>query len=236
MDLGHRILASVIAAGGMCMFVSAQAEELMYSGFMSDYSQLEKVTDGTAEYRYVAPGGEDQLAKYNAVMIDQPEIFIATDSPYRGVKPKQLDAFAESLRAGIAAAMSDSMYVVNRPGENVLYIAVAASNLKLKKKKKSILGYTPIGLVSGAVRGAATTDIAKKADLQGLVFEMEAFDSISGERIVAVIDTIGIEAESPATWEELDAFMAKYGRLIQCRFDNARLPAEQRVDCLADQG
>ncbi len=236
MDLGHKILASLIAAGGMCLLVSAQAEELMYSGFMSDYSQLEKVTDGTAEYRYVAPGGEDQLAKYNAVMIDQPEIFIANDSPYRGVKPKQLDAFAESLRAGIAAAMSDRMYVVNRPGENVLYVAVAASNLKLKKKKKGVLGYTPIGLVSGAVRGAATTDIAKKADLQGLVFEMEAFDSISGERIVAVIDTIGIEAESPATWEELDAFMAKYGRLIQCRFDNARLPAEQRVDCLADQG
>lgn len=236
MDIGRKIGMCVIVASATCLFSSAQGEELIYSGFMSDYSQLEKVTDGSADYRYVAPGGEEKLVKYNAVMIDEPEIFIANDSPYRGVKPKQLAAFAESLREGIASAMSDRMYVVSRPGENVLYVTVAASNLKLKKKKKSVLGYTPIGLVSGAVRGAATTDVAKKADLQGLVFELEAFDSISGERVVAIIDSIGIDAKSPATWEELEVFMAKYGRLIQCRFDNARLPAEQRVDCLADQG
>jgi hypothetical protein len=233
MDFGKKIVMWATVATATCLFVNAQAEELIYSGFMSDYTQLEKVADGSARYRYVAPGSEDRLIKYNAVMIDEPEIFIANDSPYRGVKPKQLAAFAESLRTGLASAMSDRMYVVNRPGENVLYVTVAASNLKLNKKKKSVLGYTPIGLVSGAVRGAATTDLAKKADLQGLVFELEAFDSVSGQRVVAIIDSIGTDAESPANWEELEAFMAKYGRLIQCRFDNARLREEQRVNCLA---
>ncbi len=125
------------------------------------------------------------------------------------------------------------MYIVGQTGENVLYISVAATNLKLTKRKRGILGYTPAGFVAGAVAGAATSNLAKKADLQGLVFEFEAFDSVSGERIIAIIDSIGNDVETPATWEELEAFMADYGRLLQCRFDNARLPAEQRVDCLA---
>lgn len=234
MSFGHLLICMTLA-GISAPVAQSHAEELIYSGFMSDYTQLRKVTDGSADYRYVAPGAEERMAQYNAVMIDQPEIFIANDSPYRGAKPKQLGAFAESIRTGIASAMSESMYVVNRPGENVVFITVAATNLRLTKKKKGVLGYTPIGLVSGAVRGAATTDLAKKADLKGLVFEMEAFDSVSGERIVAIIDSMSGDAENPASWEEVDAFLARYGRIIQCRFDNARLPDAQRANCVAEE-
>jgi len=232
MNIRQFVICAAVASTAL-LFSSPQADELIYSGFMSDYSQLEKVTDGSADYRYLAPGGEDKMAQYNAVMIDQPEIFIATDSPYRGAKPKHLAALAESIRAGMTSALSKNMYVVNQPGENVLYISIAATNLKLTKKKRGILGYTPAGFVAGAVSGAASSNLAKKANLQGLVFELEGFDSVSGERIIAIIDSIGSDAQSPATWEELEAFMAKYGRLIQCRFDNARLPVEQRVNCLA---
>jgi hypothetical protein len=232
MNVRKFVICAALASTTL-LFSSSQADELIYSGFMSDYSQLEKVTDGSADYRYIAPGGEDKMAQYNAVMIDQPEIFIANDSPYRGAKPKHLEAFAESLRAGITSALSENMYVVSQPGENVLYISLAATNLKLTKKKRGILGYTPAGFVAGTIAGAATSNLAKKANLQGLVFELEGFDSVSGERIIAIIDSIGNDAKSPTSWEELEAFMARYGRIMQCRFDNARLPAERRVNCLA---
>ncbi len=142
---------------------------MIYSGFMTDYTQLVKVTDGSADYRYVSPGAEDRMAQYNAVMIDHPEIFIANDSPYRGAKPKHLDALGESLRSGIASALSEDMDVVDQPGQNVLYISVAATNLKLTKKKRGILGYTPAGFVGGAIAGAATSNLAKKVNLQRLV-------------------------------------------------------------------
>jgi hypothetical protein len=232
MNIRNIVIIAVLASTAL-LFSSSQADELIYSGFMSDYTQLEKVTDGTADYRYVAPGGEERMAQYDAVMIDQPEIFIANDSPYRGVKPKQLDALADALRANIAAAMSEDYYVVDRPGENVLYVSVAATNLKLKKKKKSLLGYTPAGLVGGAIMGAATSDIAKKASLQNVVIEFEAFDSVTNERLVAIIDSRGNAKNDPTSWDELEMMFAAYGRLMQCRFNNARLPVEQRVNCLA---
>ncbi len=228
-----RNLLICIVAGSVALLSISRAQEVIYSGFMTDYTQLRRVTDGSMDYRYVAPGGEDRLAQYDAVMIDQPEIFIANDSPYRGAKPRQLSAFADALRDGLASALSEDLYVVDKAGPNVLYISIAATNLKLTKKRRGILGYTPIGLVGGAVASAATSDLARKADLQGLVFEFEAFDSVSGERIIAIIDSIGSDAENPATWEELEAFMVRYGTLVQCRFDNARVPDAQRVDCLS---
>ena len=226
-------MTCVIVAGLAALFSTTQAQEMIYSGFMTDYTQLKKITDGSMDYRYVAPGAEDKLARYNAVMIDQPEIFIANDSPYRGVKPKQLNALAEALRAGIASGLSEDLFVVDRPGENVLYLSVAVTNLKLKKRKKKVFNYLPVGLVVGGIKGAATTDIAKKADLKGVVFELEVFDSVTEERLVAIIDSLGDDEEIPTTWEELEEFMVMYGRQMQCRFDNARLPAEQRVNCLA---
>ena len=115
----------------------------------------------------------------------------------------------------------------------MLFLSVAATNLKLKKKKKSLLGYTPAGLVGGAVMGAATSDIAKKAVLQDAIIEIEAFDSITNERIVAIIDSGGHAKRDPTSWADLEMIFARYGRVMQCRFNNGRLPTEQRVNCLA---
>ena len=215
--------------------LTAVAEEMIYSGFMSDYSQLEKATDGSVDYRYLAPDAYDRLAKYNAVMIDQPEVFVAVDSPYRGVKPKHLDALAESLRAGLSHALGDDIFVVDRPGENVLYLTTAITNLKLNKRKKKAFQYLPIALVAGGIAGASSSEIAKKADFAGLVFELEAFDSVTDERLVAVIDSFEPDprAEEPETWEDVDALMVRYGEIISCRFQNAHLPEDQRANCFA---
>lgn len=228
-----KLMVWAAASSAALLSIDARADELLYSGFMSDYTQLEKVTDGSADYRYLPPGSEDRMAQYNAVMIDQPEVFIAADSEYRGAKPKHLEALAETMRSALTSSLSENLGVVDAPGENVLYVTLGITNLKLEKKKKNILGYTPVGLVGGAVVGAATTDLAKKATLEGLVLELEAFDSVSGERIVAIIDHLGSDdAGEDVSWDDLEVFMERYGRIMQCRFDNARLPAEQRANCL----
>ena len=165
-------------------------------------------------------------------MIDEPEIFIAPTSEYKGVKPKQLVALSESLRAGIASALTEDLFVVDRVGHNVLYISVAISNLKLTKKKKKPRNYLPIALVVGGVQGATTTDISKKSDLDSLVFEFEAFDSMTGERLVAVIDSLRGVSDDPVTWEDLDRYMVMYGQQVRCRFLNAKLAVENRENCL----
>jgi hypothetical protein len=212
----------------------ALAQDMPQSGFMEDYSLLKPVEDGSADYRYTAPGALDKIAKYQAIMLDQPEIFIADDSPYKGAKPKHLDSLADAFRAGIAQGLSENYYVVDQPGDNVMYAGVAISNLHLEKKKRRLIGYTPVGLVGGAVVGAAQTDIASKANLQEAVMEFEVRDSVTGEVVVAVIDMRGAGEEDAATWEELEAAALAYGRLAACRLNNANFQPEARVNCLEE--
>ena len=222
------VLAIVIAA-----FTSAAyGQEMMQSGFMSDYSQLQKVTDGSADFRYLAPGVEDKLLEYNAIMVDQPEFFIAADSPYRGVKARQLDALGEALRNGFSEIIAKEFFVVERPGANVLYIRPALSNIKLKRTKPSGLDYTPIGLVTMPARRAATTDIAKKADLRSVVLETEVFDSVTGELLVAIIDSRGGDADNLTSWEQIDQLAKDYGEVILCRLKNSRFSEAARANCL----
>jgi len=224
---------TLIAALAVILVSLALAEELVRSGFMIDYSQLEKVDDSISDYRYVAEGALEKIAQYNAVMVDQPEIFIAEDSPYGGAKPKHLDALAEAIRAGVISALSEDYDIVDKPGPNVMYIRPALTNLRLTKKKKRIVGYTPIGLVGGAVAGAATSDIAKKANLQDVVLEAEVYDSMTEERLVALIDKRGEGKEAPSSWEELEDAMLRYGELVNCRLGNAQVAEGDRKDCAA---
>ena len=134
----------------------------------------------------------------------------------------------------MSEALRGQVYVVDRPAEQVLYVTVAISNLKLKKRQKKAYQYLPVALVVGGIAGAASSEIAKKADFGGLVFELEAFDSMSGERIVALIDSLETDADGPETWEDVDALMQRYGAIISCRFENAHLPEDERADCFAD--
>lgn len=224
---------ATLALTSLLLSPVAIAQEMPQSGFMEDYSILQKVEDGSADYRYMAEGALERVAKYQAIMVDQPEIFIAADSPYRGAKPKHLASLADAFRSGAAAAIAEDYFVVDKAGEDVLYASMAISNLYLTKKKRRLIGYTPVGLVGGAVIGAAQSDIAKKADLRRAVIEFEIRDSVTGELIVALIDIRGGE-DSPATWEELEAAATAYGRIAACRLTNARLPAGAQVNCLQE--
>jgi hypothetical protein len=124
--------------------------------------------------------------------------------------------------------------IVDQPGPNVLYLRFAISNLQLKKKKKRLLGYTPIGLVAGAAKSALTSDITKKIDLKGLTMEMEVLDSNSEEQLAALLETRSGKKDDPASWAELEALIAVYSQRVRCRLDNARVVEENRVDCLSD--
>ena len=68
------------------------------SAFMEDYSTLERRDEA---YRvYIAPGTLELLStlKYDAVIVDQPEVFKSPDSEYTGAKPDHLKTLADTAR------------------------------------------------------------------------------------------------------------------------------------------
>ena len=179
------------------------AQDIQNSDFLSDYSQLKKSSDKHMDYTYLASGAPTKMAHYWAVMIDQPEIFIAPDSSYKGMKPDDMKELGDLFRGTMARTLAEGYMIVDQPGPNVLYVRFALSNLKLKKKKRGLLSYTPVGLVITAAKEVMLSDLTRKIDLKGLTMEMEILDSTSEEQLAALVEARSGSKENPASWSEL---------------------------------
>lgn len=238
--------ATVCAIAAVVAPPCALADETP-SGFLSDYEQLQPMPGYAADRAYLVPDSAARFAQYDAVMVDQPEVFIASDSKYKGIKPDDLKVLADSFRAAVTEELAGAYRIAEAPGPGVLYLRFATTGLQLKKKK-NLLDFTPVGVVTNvvpgvkqvknAIRNAAIEDLSKRVSLVELTIEAELLDSLSGERLAALIEQVGQRKDREAgleqeetSWEEVDATVRAYGERMACRFGNARLEAAQRQDC-----
>lgn len=203
--------------------------------FLGDYGKLQsRETAKGMDYVYMSPQAAARLAKYQGVMVDQPEILISPESDYRGAKPEDMAAIASMMREGLGLRLGSGGYnVVQAPGPGVIYIRLALTDLQLKKKKRGVLGYTPIGFVVKA--GADTLkDMMDKYDIMGMTIQAELTDSQTSEVLGAVVATRGGTGDKPPRmdFDELDALMKEFGSRLRCRLDNARVAQSQQIDCL----
>ena len=211
------------------------------SGFMEDYSLLQPVAGEGPDLIYLPPGSEKKLSGYTKIMIDQPEILMAPNSPYKGMKPDQAKALADGFREALHESFAKDYEVVEEPGEDVLYLRVGLTNLFLKRKVKWY-NFTPVGAVSLGVKTAAIDNVAKKFSLIEAVVEAEFYDSKTKDLLAAGVEHMGQAKDKQAgvkkdatSWKELKAELTDMGDHVHCRLENARLPEANGKDCYVDK-
>jgi hypothetical protein len=221
---------------GLCLTASAFGQN---NDFLTDYSLLEKNEDKRfTDVLYKIQNFDQRVGDYNSVMVDQPEIFIAADSKYKGAKGDQLKALADVARLSMMSRLEAGGFnVVDQPGADTLYVRWAITDLYLQKKKRGILSYTPLGMVVHATKSAATRDLWKKIDIVELRLELELADVVTSEIIVAGIShqqgfrkQKGTKADV-VSWQELEALFETMGERFSCSLLNARRPDNEDVDC-----
>ena len=215
--------------------VSALAED-QFSGFLDDYEQLEPSDDVWIGYIYTKPGFREKLADTTAFMIEQPEIFVAADSKYGGMKPDDMKMMADSLRAVFAEALVEKYQIAASPGPNTLVMRMAFTNVHLKKKGRGLLGYTPVGFVASSAKKALMNDFVDNILLTEVVWEAEILDSQTGERYGALIISLGDKDKKKefTSWDQLMQVLEIGSARLMCRFDNARAEQDEIRDCLAE--
>jgi len=210
-------------------------------GFLSvsiDQMNIQREEEGGIDLIYAPPGTFERVAKYNKIMIDQPEIWIAPDSKYRGAKPDNIKAIADLMRENLTAKVTERGYeVVDEPGPGVLYIRVALTDLYLQKEKRGIWAYTPQGAVI-KLGADALRDMLSKIDIIEGAIQMEFQDSVNEEVLGAIIIKRGARKNKKAgqkltryDFDELRLEMQYYGGRLACRLDNVRTSDGQQVDC-----
>jgi hypothetical protein len=169
----------------LCMFMAGASwagSEVKQSGFLESYPVFEADKDRKGALIYKKPGVA--LEKYTKIFLDPAEIWIAADSKYKGIKPDELKTLADTFRAALVSALEPAYPVVSNVGPDVLRIRLAITNVKMKKKKKSLLSFTPIGLAVTGIQAASGANII----LSDATIEMELLDPQSNERLGVLID------------------------------------------------
>jgi hypothetical protein len=225
------VVFSAMAALGLgCVNVASAAD--YDKSFLTDYSKLvaTPTPGGGTDLIYVLPGAFDRLGKYTAVMIDQPEILISPNSDYKGAKPADLEAISEQLRKQVSDALKAGGYgVVESPGPNVIFLKMALTDVGLKRKKRRLLAYTPVGFVLKAGLDA-TRDMMEKYDLTNLAAQGEILDSKSNEVLAEFVALRG--GSQRISFDQFFAEFDTFASRLRCRLDNTHVPPEKRIDCL----
>jgi hypothetical protein len=180
-------------------FSPAMAQkEIEPSGFLADYSILKPSAEYKGDYNYRKEGVS--ISQYPNVIIEPVEIWIDPESTYKGISPDQLKEMTEEFRNIMIQNLVGTVNWVFEPGDGVMSLRLAITNVYAKKPKKGLLSFTPVGLVKGAVKKAAGTNYS----LTNAVLEGELTDSVTGELLGSLMASqFGKVKKKKVTWDEM---------------------------------
>lgn len=233
----HRNVSFGLALAGGCLLAARAVVAADFDqGFLDDYSKLQPRTAGeVSDLFYGAPDLFTRISAYTGVALDQPEILISPDSPYKGGKPDDMAQIAELMRTALAEQLTKGGYnVVDARGPGVIYVRLALTDLEMTKKKRGLLSYTPVGVVVKAGTDAIKETL-DKVDITRMTLQAELLDGASGELLAALVvarDTPPGEKAVRIDFDELAALVNEYGARMRCGLDNARVAPEQQINCL----
>jgi len=173
-------LVVVVLIGCMGVFNTSiiEAKELKPSGFFENYSGFEESTESKG--LYVKRNPNRSIGEYSKFLLEPITVYMAPVrgiskiNPKRmGVNAKKLAELTEHFENEITRVLSENYTVVNEPGEGVLRLRLAVTDVKTNIRLLNIHSYTSftgVGLGSASMEGEAT-------------------DSVTGEQILAVVDS-----------------------------------------------
>lgn len=206
-------VASVLA-------LSLQQASAADSQFIEEMPELTQDPDRAGAMIWQKPGVD--RAAYTKVMLEPITLFISPDSEYQGVKAEDLKELSDSFSQVLVKTLEPEIPIVSQGGPGVMYVRAALTNVKVAKKKRGLLGYTPIGFVATSVtRSAAGGTLS----LKDAMLEIETYDSASEERLGVLIDKAPKTADDKEmSWEAIDKTLEYYATRFKERMQAAKSP------------
>ena len=119
-----------------------------------------------------------ELGSYDNLLFGGGTMYFHVKSRYKEIDPEEIKAISDGMRSAMAEA-AGGYSVVSEPGESTLLLNVAVTEIRLEKKKRGLLGYTPVGAVVTAAGDAA----GLRKQLKSAKIEGELVDSQTGEKL-----------------------------------------------------
>jgi hypothetical protein len=162
------------------------------SGILSNFAQLD-AGYGTenAVSSYVKPGAD--LKQYDSVIIDPVTTVVA--SP--GVSPAVTDQLAAYLSESLRSQMAGGLKIVAAPGPKTLRVRTGLTDVISAAQAGQ--GVTAVHAAPRATLSGNLGSAAVAGFVSNVAFEGEILDSVTGERLVALVDhRLGSKREATA--------------------------------------
>lgn len=187
-----KLIGMAVVAGALLIGCSSKAPdtreasvrmpEELRSGFLQDYSRIERVRGEKAVMRWINP--EIDWGKYKGFMVEPVDSMVPR--AYRDElqpDPKVVAAVTSYFREALIREFKTQFEVVTVPGHGVARVSIAITSFIPSPKQLSAWQYLPIGLVAAGVG-----EVTGKRDREIVLFmEGEITDSINGELMLEVM-------------------------------------------------
>ncbi|MGE5301352.1 MAG: DUF3313 domain-containing protein [Acidobacteriota bacterium] len=172
-----------------------------YTGFLSDYSQLEPEAEGSKAMRYRNPQAD--MKKYKKFLIERIVVWLKGDSEYKGIDPDAFKAMTDYFHNALVREMGSEYPVVTEPGPDVLRVRIAITDLVPTKPAMSLVVLAvPFASVADLVAGAASKGGAGSPPYLGhAAIEAEGIDSETLQPVFSYVEERRgkkYDAEDPA--------------------------------------
>jgi hypothetical protein len=198
-------LAAVLLLGAAGCATTRQVSEDKQSGFLGDYSMLQKGEKGAANYVYADKSAN--WAKYTKVWIKPLELWKSDDpeAPLGKMSDETKQWLMESFYAAFYEALSNNFEIVDHGGPDVLVVHAALTDGRPSKPVVNFVTsvYLPLKVISFGKRLITGTDIGVGA----VYVEAEFLDGQTNQRICAAMDaragTKALRTKFNNTWGDV---------------------------------
>lgn len=204
------LLVLVLAVSSTLAMAAREVKTKDFSGWMKDYDSLVYSEERNAFLFF----NEARRGTYAKVILEEVVIYSKDGAAEGEIAEKSTRYLSE----GLADLLASKGLAASDPGPNVLRLKLAITAVEKSKEDLKAYNFVP---VSALFRGAqaATGNVASYIDA---MFEAEMVDSVSGERVAAIVAK-GIEETEKRSGDDLtfddikptlDRWLAQYSETL----------------------
>jgi hypothetical protein len=204
------VLVTSTLGCGVMRPVRGRREVAAHTGFLGDYSELQKREGYDAQEIYINPATD--WTNYRAVFIDAVTLWV---HPGMKLSDEDQQMLTDMLYESLHEKLSEKLTVVDRAEPGVLSLRFALSEAKgANVPMNTITTVIPQARMVSTVAGVSTDTAAL---VGSAAVEGEARDSITNERLAAVVDsragTKGV-TRMLGKWNDVEAIFDYWGERV----------------------
>lgn len=217
-------LATVALFGLTACKTTKQARGVTESGFLGDYSQLQKGKSGQAKLIYIAP--DVDWAKYTKMYIEPVELWKGdeTNSPLGELSKDDQQMLVNFFYTALNNELQKSYTIVDKPGPDTLVLRAAVTEAKKSRPVGNLL--TTIVPIGRALNMLKTVAFGKGIAVGDVQVEGELLDGVTNERLMAAVDrrvgTKALRTKFDGSWGDVKLAFEYWAERLETRLVEVR--------------